>query len=134
MLPEDVAEIPLDRCPDCRGLWFDPAELERYVQSRGRRGRGQFRDIRMLPEAGKLACPRCATPSLDAFRAGAVFVSRCRRCRGVYLSGADLRALDGPALRLLPEYSSELHDRPVETTVKVALGVAAEVFFTALPF
>jgi Zn-finger nucleic acid-binding protein len=133
MAPEVIAEITLDRCLSCHGLWFDPTELDRYVQTPGRRGRGQLRGLRALPGSSQLTCPRCATISVDAFRAGTVYLSRCQHCHGVYLDGADLRALDGERLRLLPRFPSEPYDHPIQATVELALVAAAEVFLAA-PF
>jgi hypothetical protein len=41
-------------------------------------------------------CPRCASPSLQEFRTGRVFVSGCSGCGGFYVGGADLRWLTAP--------------------------------------
>jgi len=95
MLPEQKHTLLLDRCPRCRGLWFDHPELQAYVQKEGLTVRQSLPGLRRLPDVGCLACPRCLEPSLEAWRSGATFVSKCRHCSGVFLDLADVRALAG---------------------------------------
>jgi uncharacterized protein len=95
MVSEGDHSLQLDRCPQCRGLWFDRAELDEYIKRQGRPRTDPLRDLERLPDAGHLLCPRCAKPTLEPWRAASVLLSRCRQCRGVYLEGADLSALSG---------------------------------------
>ena len=133
MAPERIADIELDRCPTCRGLWFDAIELDRYVATGGRAARRQLALVKRLPAAGELTCPRCTSATLEGFRAGGVYLSRCRSCHGVYLDGSDLVRLDGRRLRFLPNFPNEPFDQPVQTVLELALAMAAEVFL-ANPF
>ena len=95
MLPEEKHSLSLDRCPQCRGLWFDHPELHEYVRNEGRTVRQSLPNLVRLPDAGSLECPRCAGLYLEAWRSGATYLSRCRQCSGVFLDQADIRALGG---------------------------------------
>ena len=95
MLREQKHALDLDRCPQCRGLWFDGSELDAYITGEGRSHAAPLHELVRLPDAGALLCPRCATPTLESWRSGPVFLSRCQHCLGVFLEGADVRALSG---------------------------------------
>lgn len=71
-----VLDVVLDRCPQCRNLWLDYAELEWLLKARP-----EF-SFQAPPEGGR--CPRCSEPlqnQLRANRPGA----ECPKCRGFWL-------------------------------------------------
>jgi len=75
----------LDRCPDCRGIWFDANELE---QTSGR-------DLHLVIGAAEhpAPCPRCALPLHHATVLKAPAFA-CAKCRGLHLPLLSLNQLD----------------------------------------
>jgi Zn-finger nucleic acid-binding protein len=75
----------LDRCADCRGIWFDVGELE---QTSGR-------SLHLVLQATEVAaqCPRCAVPLREASVLSAPALG-CPKCRGLHLSHAALGKID----------------------------------------
>jgi Zn-finger nucleic acid-binding protein len=95
MLPETAHGLELDRCAQCRGLWFDHPELDIYIRRLGRLHANAISPPIRLLDAGNLLCPRCLDPSLEAWRSDSVNLSRCSRCLGIFLDGDDVSALRG---------------------------------------
>ena len=95
MLPETAHGLELDRCAQCRGLWFDHPELDIYTRQLGPSHANAIARPTRLVDAGSLLCPRCLQPSLEAWRSDSVNLSRCSRCLGIFLDGDDVSALRG---------------------------------------
>jgi Zn-finger nucleic acid-binding protein len=74
----------LDRCPQCRGIWFDVGELE---QTSGR-------DLHLVLQTAEkdARCPRCDEPLRESTVLSAPAFG-CPRCRGLHLPHASLREL-----------------------------------------
>lgn len=84
MLVERSKGVEIDRCPACRGLWFDAEELGRSI-----------RKPLPKPEAtgpSSRGCPRCGT-ALGLARMGRVEVDVCATCTGVYLDAGEFSRL-----------------------------------------
>jgi Zn-finger nucleic acid-binding protein len=98
----------LDRCPDCRGIWFDVGELEQTS--------GRDLQLVLLSAEKEARCPRCDEPLRDAtvLRAPAL---GCARCRGLFLPHGSLHelqvSLDGeePTLRPPPLFECVICQR-----------------------
>jgi Zn-finger nucleic acid-binding protein len=108
------AGFEIDRCPSCGGVWLDKGELE-AVEIHGRsmeRPPGYQSDVERMKRAYKnahrpetrapeeepppLACPRCGEPMFprEWGISTLVIVDVCIDCRGVWLEGEELRALE----------------------------------------
>jgi Zn-finger nucleic acid-binding protein len=94
MEPERHGTLTLDRCPRCSGLWFDRHELDAYYRSLPSVS-ATIRAPERVPDAVPLPCARCRTETLRSYRIGAVLISRCTTCAGMYLDSNDVRALSG---------------------------------------
>jgi Zn-finger nucleic acid-binding protein len=91
----------LDRCPQCKAIWFDAGEPEATAG----------RDIRLEISTNETQsqCPVCVQPLCDATLASAPALG-CTRCRGVHLAFKSLVAVsfreadddDEPTLRPPP--------------------------------
>ena len=91
-------DVPLDKCPRCKGVWFDMAEFD-WMRAQGRgRQRRAFEapptTQRSAAERGdeELVCPRCGgdlltTPSADD---PALLVKACLSCYGEWIDGSEL--------------------------------------------
>ncbi|MBL8955456.1 MAG: zf-TFIIB domain-containing protein [Myxococcaceae bacterium] len=74
----------LDRCPQCRSIWFDAGEAETAAGA----------DLHLALTANELPgqCPVCHVPLYAATLAGAESKA-CAKCRGVHLQIAQLPAV-----------------------------------------
>ena len=84
LVPRKVkgAGTELDRCPSCKGLWFDDGELGAPGPS-----------PRVPPQAKRrdLACPRCGEPLYTCCYPGTVvLVERCKACAGTWLDDREI--------------------------------------------
>lgn len=94
-----VAEVELDRCPNCRGIWCDQSELARVA--------GTPQDLPGFEpelEGIRTACPRCQAMLMRYFYSSdkAVVVDVCDRCRGVWLDDGELSQIILRSFRLTP--------------------------------
>jgi hypothetical protein len=86
MLVFNVGAIEFDRCPFCRGLWFDAGELEQVLQKNL---------VGVLDSAPtSRACAQCRTP-MRTVELGGLQVDVCTTCRGVFLDDGELVRLNG---------------------------------------
>ena len=88
LVPRKVkgAGTELDRCPSCKGLWFDDGELPEVLGAPGP-------SPRVPPQAKRrdLACPRCGEPLYTCCYPGTVvLVERCRACAGTWLDDREV--------------------------------------------
>ncbi len=86
------ADIEIDHCPSCKGLWFDATELKRHLVNIG------GRELAQRPEGGEplsLPCPRCDGQALLGSSLLDVSVESCPRCEGVFLDLGEVHELLG---------------------------------------
>jgi Zn-finger nucleic acid-binding protein len=100
------ADVKVDRCPSCRGLWLDAGELERIQVARERDNAAVLSrmpalgfDAVALAEAKaarKLACPKCGDPlgRREYGFCSQVLIDVCPRCHGIWLDDRELVALE----------------------------------------
>ncbi len=98
-----VDEVVLDRCPECGGIWFDFALLERVLSRESHALRT------LLPESSThggveedtLNCPRCGD-TLIRMRASAepVVYYGCLTCYGRWLDGSEIGRIVGRSLAI----------------------------------
>jgi hypothetical protein len=83
------AGIEVNICPACHGAWFDAGELESVTSA-------AVRQVPLPPaaRAGLRACPRCEAPMFYFnYPQTLVTVDMCRKCRGLWLDGDELRKI-----------------------------------------
>ncbi len=86
------ADVEIDHCPRCKGLWFDANELTRHLANAG------SRRLTERPESGAqttLACPRCPNHKLLGGFLLDVAVESCSRCEGIFLDLGEVHELLG---------------------------------------
>ncbi len=98
-----VAQVEVDLCPSCGGIWLDRGELQRLHQSAQladvdvlKRFAGENRRVPPTSRAVKLPCPVCEG-RLVALELGEVAIDVCDACRGIWLDRGELE----PALAVL---------------------------------
>lgn len=86
------AELELDRCSDCGGVWFDFGEL----------GRATGKKLTVAEEEVRRRCPECKEPMLQSQLDGRIAVETCARCHGTFLEARDLDMLAKGSTRQAP--------------------------------
>ena len=91
MAVELVSDVEVDRCPGCHALWFDAAELDRFVVAKAGRPPGET----MLPERGMggHACPRCWPQPMEFVGWSGMLLDRCETCSGLFVEANELARL-----------------------------------------
>jgi Zn-finger nucleic acid-binding protein len=86
------ADVEIDHCSHCHGLWFDGNELSRHLAAIGS---GSFEVSPELGEDTSLSCPRCPAEHLVASLLLDVEVEVCCECHGTFLDLGELHELLG---------------------------------------
>jgi uncharacterized protein len=97
----------IDRCLSCRGVWFDAGEMAAGLREIAPPDLDLRVFLRRVPaseqfaeEGEVLGCPRCEPAGwMDCIRSRAVpgvVFDRCKRCRGVWFDGGELRHFAHP--------------------------------------
>jgi Zn-finger nucleic acid-binding protein len=91
-------DIHVDECLWCKGVWFDPGELETYREAvrRGteREGLGPSTFQATDGNAEKLFCPRCNTKTLVQGAIRSIQLHQCETCHGIHVSGEQIAELN----------------------------------------
>ncbi len=90
--------IALDRCADCRAVWFDAREALAYLHgspigAKVESGAATTADDDARP------CPRCREETCRAHEVRGIAFLKCGRCGGTHVPAASLLELTGRARR-----------------------------------
>lgn len=88
--------ITVDECLWCRGVWFDPGELETYraaLASLRAEERYPSLTFELAAEDEESNCPRCKERTLVKGKISSIELQKCRDCRGVFVSGEQIAIL-----------------------------------------
>lgn len=89
MIPEELPgsepPVKIDRCPGCRGLWFEPGEVTYAFPALEPLLRGR---VSALERPSGIAC--ACGGALVVFAVASVSVDVCPRCFALWLDGADV--------------------------------------------
>ena len=89
--------ITVDRCTDCKGIWFDMLEREALEKLKGSEviDSGDAQVGRKFNEMGKIACPKCKVNMLRMVdnRQPHIWFEGCPVCYGVFLDAGEFRDL-----------------------------------------
>jgi len=97
MQKAQVQGVELDRCPTCRGIFFDPGELQAVLRQ------GLVDRVEGLPEIllddgqrdrNAAHCYLCGLAMLAKRAPGEVRVDWCPGCKGVFLDSGELTVLE----------------------------------------
>ena len=101
------ADVEVDICRKCDGVWFDHGELESYAAN-ARSGPSATHSF--VGSSESRSCPKCETDKLEA--------GVCKTCRGVWLSS--------PAVTAGTSQENSIVESLVEGTLEVVdLAVSA---------
>lgn len=93
--PEELHRENVDRCPECKGMYFDHGELSHISRLTEILNRIELNEPE-IPCAGRdlepLACPHGGGP-MEVRRVAGVEVDYCPSCGGYWLDGGELAEL-----------------------------------------
>lgn len=99
------ARVTVARCPSCAGA-FASHDAMNAIDDHGRSARARTTSAEMArraaaPGGRAISCPECnsETTRREWSFSTLVFVDICIECRGVWLDGGELEALDGTSTR-----------------------------------
>jgi Zn-finger nucleic acid-binding protein len=101
---EDVtfADITVERCSGCHGLWFDSSKVEKLVAIKGADAidTGGSEEGKKYNEISKISCPVCQTPMIRMVELDHphIWYESCKVCKGVFLDAGEFRDLAHPGL------------------------------------
>lgn len=127
MESKSIGNVVIDECLKCRGIWFDPGEIDdvkdgiepelRWMDFDLWRAQADF-NVAHDP----LFCPRCKNVALTAVteKDSATVIRFCTQCSGTWLNAVDLA-------NIIDALNTELDQRTAGDYVKEALKQAAEL-------
>ena len=94
---QNLLEVNVDSCPECKGIWLQKEELE-YAE---RIVEPCLVEIKKVPKESQqytdLFCPNCSSKVLMEKavnrRDDVVIMDVCKKCNGVWLDGGELKAI-----------------------------------------
>lgn len=120
---ESCAQVTVDACPNCGGVWLDQGELGRVI----RRGVETIRQAEALatpqvaPNAGLRRCPKCpATLQRYRYAGGVIELESCPKCGGVWADEGELLAI---ANRSHTQQSTDSAKASAARAVKISPGL-----------
>jgi hypothetical protein len=101
------ADIEVDECPTCRGMWLDQGELEQIQATVEHDYRAELKRIPDSTVAAyvaargrapdqELACPKCgdALNQREHAYCSQIYIDVCQGCSGVWLEEGEIQALE----------------------------------------
>jgi Zn-finger nucleic acid-binding protein len=88
--------VEIDRCPDCKGLFFDAGELERVLAAHGGAGIDEagLSKVASDHDLAPANCPRCEQPmTAGSGPAKRMRVDRCDGCGATFLDQGELSTI-----------------------------------------
>ncbi|MGA8020570.1 MAG: zf-TFIIB domain-containing protein [Desulfobacterales bacterium] len=122
-----MGDVAIDECRKCRGIWFDPGEIDdvkdriepefRWMDFELWRAQAEFK-----VEFDPLSCPRCRDVALTAVteKDSTTVVRFCTECGGTWLNVGDLA-------KIIEALNTELDRRTASDYFKESLKQAAEL-------
>lgn len=91
-----VADLEIDQCDLCAGIWFDARELDRVLAQKSIDAIRRLSSPRLDLDERRCRCPRCHSGA-DLVRvasvAGPIHIDTCPICGGQWLDGGELSIL-----------------------------------------
>ena len=124
----EYPDVTVDRCPACRGTWYDRGELDASDES-------PWTNVEELPlrrveAAAPLTCPRCGVSmaAVTVQRLSELVLDRCPGCAGFWLDAGELTALQGYVGRMDSAKMATMSRIPQPRTVVDADGAELLLF------
>ncbi|MHC4659622.1 MAG: TFIIB-type zinc ribbon-containing protein [Planctomycetota bacterium] len=100
------ADIEVDACPSCEGMWLDSGELEKIEEVEEH---DYSQELRRIPDyigkayemarqktAPDIGCPKCGSEmaSREYAYCSQVIIDVCPKCTGIWLDKGEIQALE----------------------------------------
>lgn len=87
-----VADVEVERCPICQGIWFDEDELSTLLKQKKAL---PLKKQRAEMNIQKGTCPRDGTDLLRVFskRNRSIIIDLCPVCKGIWLDAGEFQGL-----------------------------------------
>lgn len=83
--------VEVDRCPQCRGIWFDDGEIAAVI---GAPAVAHLEIPPVSPANESVHCPRCRQSlTIFTFPGTVTVADGCRRCGGVWLDAGEIQEI-----------------------------------------
>lgn len=127
MQNKHIGDVTIDECMQCRGIWFDPGEIDeikdeissdlRWMDFELWRKKADFK-----VEFDPLNCPRCKESALTevAEQVSGTSIRFCAQCRGNWLSVGDFA-------KIITALTTQVDNRTVSDYIKESLKQAGEL-------
>ena len=95
MRTETFNDVEIERCPVCKGIFFDKGELEALAQAdTGTADTFAFSPISDVMDSVAASCPRCEKPmAAQVDGESGVRIDSCGECGGTFLDQGELATL-----------------------------------------
>jgi Zn-finger nucleic acid-binding protein len=127
LIPEKVATIQVDQCPECKGLWFEDQELRLAKDHADRDLVWMDFEIWNHPELFQVdphhrMCPGCRSEMVAiGYDSTKVNVDYCTTCHGIWLDKGDFQ-------RIIEQLAKQLTQKTATEYLKASLSEAKELF------
>lgn len=92
-----IESVQIDRCKNCRGLWFDEFELSDLKAAKGTEvvDTGDAKTGRKLNKQDRIRCPKCKAPMVRMVDNDQphIWYETCDACGGSFLDAGEFRDL-----------------------------------------
>ena len=91
----NFADVEVDRCTDCKGLWFDKLEQEKLKKIKGSEAIdiGDPRIGKEYDKIREIKCPACTEPMIERadLHQPHIHFESCPTCYGVFFDAGEFR-------------------------------------------
>jgi len=115
------ANIEVDRCINCKGIWFDVFEMQELKKLEGAESIdiGSSETGSRYDAMGAVACPKCGAQLVKTLdpQQSQICYEKCPECYGVWLDAGEftgLREENEELKQLLQTFLSESLDSPLD--------------------
>ena len=125
-----LADLEVDRCVPCSVVWFDGAELKRFLSLVDSPLSDEQAPVPEEPPPEAANCPRCPSQRLERAHWRRFPLAFCNRCSGILLTYSALAALRitwAQMQRPSPEFQLQIPE-----AIPAGLGDPAQVFLAAV--
>lgn len=91
---KNYGDTEVDKCPECRGIYFDQGELEKLLAGRTEgAGSVEYTELSNKMDMMLGKCPRCDIEMEPYLGPGNLRIDRCTKCSGVFLDQGEFAEL-----------------------------------------
>jgi Zn-finger nucleic acid-binding protein len=104
LVPDARWRIPVEACPSCGGLWFQPSDLGPFLQHASKTRPAPLQRS-PSPTIPSLSCPRCSDITLrSVYAVGGARIQVCGQCQGAWIDLVEQRKIrPRPRATIAPE-------------------------------